>query len=174
MNWKFSKKNFTMTAYVLLCIVITNLPARIVMAGNVNNQGTVRADIQVSGIVTSADDNSPLPGASVAVKGGSLGTVTNTDGRYTLAVPEGSTLIFRYIGYLAQEIAVGGRTHINVAMALDQKRLDEVVVIGYGVQRKGDVTSSVASVKQEDFVKGAVRDAAQLVQQSSELTDHHP
>ena len=74
------------------------------------------------------------------------------------------TAIVSYIGYVTQEVAVTGRKPLVITLAEDNKTLDEVVVIGYGTQRKGDVTSSVASVKAEDFVKGAVKDVGQLIQ----------
>ncbi|QCR24965.1 SusC/RagA family TonB-linked outer membrane protein [Pontibacter sp. SGAir0037] len=152
-----------MAGYMLFSI-ITCLPAGRVNAETLDIQAAAQADVTVTGVVTSSEDNSPLPGVSVSLKGGTVGTTTNVEGRYTISVPEGGTLLFRYVGYLMQEVAVGSRSQLNVSLALDQKQLDEVVVIGYGVQRKGDVTSSVASVKQEDFIQGAVRDAAQLVQ----------
>ncbi len=69
-----------------------------------------------------------------------------------------------YIGYVSQEVAIGNQNEFNIELASDQKQLQEVVVIGYGTQKKGDVTSSVASIKREDFIQGTVRDAGQLVQ----------
>ncbi|KAA6431603.1 SusC/RagA family TonB-linked outer membrane protein [Dyadobacter flavalbus] len=123
------------------------------------------AERQISGRIVSAEDKSPLPGVTIIVKGNNtVGSATDTEGKFKLTVPDGATLILSYIGYTSQEVAVGSQSELSIEMAPDQKQLSEVVVIGYGTQKKGDVTSSVASIKREDFIKGTVRDAAQLVQ----------
>ncbi len=107
----------------------------------------------------------PLIGASVVVKGNTeRGTITDFDGNFTLDIPNNSTLVVSYIGYISQEIATAGKKSLTITLKEDSKALDEVVVIGYGTQRKGDVTSSVASVKSDDFIKGAVKDIGQLIQ----------
>ncbi len=125
----------------------------------------VSADRQISGTVLSAEDKNPLPGVTIIVKGNNtIGTATDSDGKFKLTVPEESVLILSYIGYVSQEITVGSQSTFSIELASDQKQLSEVVVIGYGTQKKGDITSSVASIKREDFIKGTVRDAAQLVQ----------
>lgn len=119
---------------------------------------------EVSGVVTDAS-GAPIAGASVVVKeNNAIGVSTGANGEYTLGnVPAGSTLVFSFLGYQTKEETVGTRTRIDVALADDAKLLDDVVVIGYGTQRKGDVTSAVASVKSEDFLTGNIGDAAQLV-----------
>jgi TonB-dependent SusC/RagA subfamily outer membrane receptor len=123
------------------------------------------ADRQITGTVVSAEDKNPLPGVTIIVKGNNtIGTATDTEGKFKLTVPEEATLILSYIGYVSQEIVVGSQSDFNIELSSDQKQLSEVVVIGYGTQKKGDITSSVASIKREDFIKGTVRDAAQLVQ----------
>ncbi|MDR0895244.1 MAG: TonB-dependent receptor [Prevotellaceae bacterium] len=107
----------------------------------------------------------PIIGAAVTVKDSpSVGTVTNVEGTFTLSVPPQSTLTISYVGYLTQEVNVGSHSSISVVLREDNQLLDEVVVIGYGTQRRGDVTSAVGSVKRDDFMKGAVRDAGQLIQ----------
>jgi hypothetical protein len=123
------------------------------------------ADRQITGTVVSSEDKNPLPGVTVIVKGNNTaGTSTDTEGKFKLTVGENATLILSYIGYATQEIVVGAQSNLSIELSPDQKQLSEVVVIGYGTQKKGDVTSSVASVKREDFIKGTVRDAAQLIQ----------
>ncbi|HEV7382134.1 MAG TPA: TonB-dependent receptor plug domain-containing protein, partial [Dyadobacter sp.] len=125
----------------------------------------IAADRQITGTVTSTEDKNPLPGVSVVVKGnGTLGTATDAEGKFKLTVPENATLVLSYIGYVTQEIAVGSQSTFNVALESDQKQLTEVVVVGYGTQKKGDVTSSIASIKREDFIQGTVRDASSLIQ----------
>ena len=88
----------------------------------------------------------PVIGASVLEKGTSNGTITNLDGEYSLKVSPGATLVFSYIGYKTQEIRVSANTNINVTLAEDAEQLQEVVVVGYGVQKKSSLTGSVASV----------------------------
>ncbi|MCE7061865.1 SusC/RagA family TonB-linked outer membrane protein [Dyadobacter sp. CY343] len=123
------------------------------------------AEREISGTIVSTEDKNPLPGVTIIVKGNnSIGTATDTEGKFKLTVPDEATLILSYIGYISQEVVVGSMSALTIEMAPDQKQLSEVVVIGYGTQKKGDVTSSVASIKREDFIKGTVRDAAQLVQ----------
>ncbi|TXK36526.1 TonB-dependent receptor [Pontibacter qinzhouensis] len=106
-----------------------------------------------------------LPGVTVLLKGTSTAAPTDIDGSYSFSIPNGnSTLVFSFVGYLSQEVLVNNRSTINVAMETDAKALDEVVVVGYGTQKRAEVTSAVTSVKSENFVKGAVKDAGQLLQ----------
>ena len=97
-------------------------------------------------------------------KGTTNGTITDFDGKYTLKVKNAkSILVVSYIGYQTQEIPVGNGGKKDITMQDDSELMDEVVVIGYGTQRKGDVTSAVASVKAEDFTAGKIGDAAELI-----------
>lgn len=109
--------------------------------------------LDVSGKVTD-DTGHPLPGVNILVKGTTVGTVTNVDGNYSLNVPnEEDILLFSFIGYAKQEIAVNGRTTIDVALMEDVQNLEEVVVVGYGTMRKSDLTGSVISADVESFKK---------------------
>ncbi|GAB2786890.1 TonB-linked SusC/RagA family outer membrane protein [Hymenobacter luteus] len=121
------------------------------------------ADITVSGRVLD-EKGSPLPGVNVVVKGTSIGTQTDADGRYTLAAPEGATLVFSFVGYTAQEVAIAGRTSIDVSFAPNQAQLNEVVVVGYGTQQKRDVTGSIASVKGDVLVNQASQNPVSSLQ----------
>ncbi len=104
----------------------------------------------VTGAVISADDNLPLPGVNVFVKGTATGAATDLDGRYALDAPSpNDTLVFSFVGYLTQEIPIQGRTTIDVQLEEDQVQLDEVVVVGYGEQKRSDITGSVASISPE-------------------------
>ncbi|HSJ67369.1 MAG TPA: SusC/RagA family TonB-linked outer membrane protein [Anditalea sp.] len=119
----------------------------------------------IRGTVYSTEDNLPLPGVSVVVKGTTTGTATDGDGNFTLEIPDQpTTLVFSFIGFVTQELVINNQSQVEVQMVGDVASMDEIVVVGYGSMRKGDVTSSVGGVKEEDFVKGAVRDAAQLIQ----------
>jgi TonB-linked SusC/RagA family outer membrane protein len=101
--------------------------------------------IAVKGRILSADGE-PLPGASVLIKGTTTGTTTDVDGNFTLAVPENSILIVSYVGYLAEEITITTQTEVNITLVPDISKLDEVIVVGYGTQKKSVVTGSIAKV----------------------------
>ncbi|WP_150451262.1 SusC/RagA family TonB-linked outer membrane protein, partial [Arenibacter lacus] len=134
----------------------------IVLAGAILCLGFARAQ-EVTGTVT--DDQGPLPGASVIVKGTTNGAQTDFDGNYTLSnVDSDAVLVFSYIGYLSVEVPVNGQSTIDVVLTEDAQALDEVVVTGYGSQSKKEITSAVTVVNAEDFNQGTVNDASQLLQ----------
>lgn len=114
-------------------------------------------------------DNTGLEviGANISIKGSAgVGTITNIDGQYTLNVnnPAKDVLVISYIGMKTQEIAIKGQKQINVTLQEDSKVLDEVVVIGYGTAKRGDLTGSVVSVKNEDLMQTPTSDVAQAWQ----------
>lgn len=108
-------------------------------------------NLTVTGVVTSSDDNLPVPSANVIVKGTTRGVVTDFDGNYTINVTTGEVLEFSYIGLKTQNITVGSQTTINVSMETDAQGLEEIVVIGYGAQRKADLTGAISTIKSEDI-----------------------
>ena len=113
----------------------------------------------------SDEHGEPLEGVTVMIKGTTVGTSTNSNGVYTLTIEAGhTTLTISTIGYAIQEIPINDRSQIDIQLKPLISDLEQVVVIGYGTQRRADVTSSVATVKAEDFVKGPVQDAGQLLQ----------
>ena len=119
--------------------------------------------VKVRGVIKD-ETGEPIIGATVRVKGQSEGTVSDFDGNFSLDVTSDNTLQISYIGYQTQEFAVGKQHHFSIVLEEDKKILNEVVVIGYGTQKKGDITSSVGSVKSEAFTAGAINDAGQLIQ----------
>lgn len=122
--------------------------------------------IVLKGRITS-ETGEGLPGVSVLLKNTSTGTASDALGDYALSLPDasaGGTLVFSFIGYIPQEIPIASQSVINVQLVPSNNSLNEVVVVGYGTQRRSDLTSAVASVKAENFVKGAVTDAGQLLQ----------
>ncbi|MFD1875606.1 SusC/RagA family TonB-linked outer membrane protein [Hymenobacter bucti] len=121
------------------------------------------ADITVTGRVTSEEEGEGLPGVTVLVKGTSNGTATDTDGRFTLTVPDNAVLVFSSVGFKGREVAVSGTT-LNVKLTADNKALDEVVVVGYGTQNRKDLTGSVASVKADEIEKLPVSSVDQALQ----------
>lgn len=114
----------------------------------------VAQEVNISGQVTVAPDGSAVPGVNVVVKGTSQGTVTDIDGNYRInASSENDTLIFSFVGYANREEPINGRSTIDVTLQEDISELSEVVVIGYGTQRKSDLTGSVSSIKAEEISK---------------------
>lgn len=121
--------------------------------------------INVSGTVTSSATGEGLPGVNVIIKNTTIGTVTDVNGKYSLEVSnENETLVFSFIGYMTQEVPVNGRTGINVALAEDVQHLKEVVVVGYGTQKKSNITGAIASVSGEDLQKVQVASFDQAIQ----------
>jgi TonB-linked SusC/RagA family outer membrane protein len=119
----------------------------------------------ITGTILDAADGKPLPGAGVTVKGGTASVITDGDGKFTISVPDdNAVLIIRYVGYVAQEITVGSRTKIEVRLEGTAESLNQVVVVGYGSQKKSDVTGAVKSLKSEDFNQGIINSPQQLLQ----------
>ncbi len=122
-------------------------------------------DRQVSGRVTAAEDGTSLPGVNIVVQGTTKGTTTDADGNYTIQLsPSETTLVFTFVGFATITEEVGDRTVIDVTMGSDITSLSEVVVIGYGVAKKSDVTGAVATVKAEDLTKIPSSTAAEALQ----------
>ena len=122
----------------------------VLTAAKVENTNTALQGISVSGTVT--DNNGPLPGVNVVVKGTLIGQITDNNGKYTVNVPNSdATLIFSFVGYATQEFVVGAQRTIDVTMSEDANIIEEVVVIGYGTARKRDLTGSVARINTEEY-----------------------
>jgi TonB-dependent starch-binding outer membrane protein SusC len=120
---------------------------------------------KVTGHIISKSENMPLPGVTVVLKGSNIGTVTDLDGNFSIKVnSEEDILAFSMVGFVAQEIKVGTQTTINIGLETQITDLDEVVVIGYGVVKKSDLTGSVASVKSKDLTAIPVTNALEALQ----------
>lgn len=118
---------------------------------------------QISGTV--ADYSGiPLIGVSVSVKGGAMGTTTNAEGTYKLAAPADAYLVFSYLGFKTQEIAVAGRTTLDVILEEDIQNLEQVVVVGYGSQKKKDLTTAVVVIDEKDIRQRPMVSAAEALQ----------
>ncbi|MBT2161260.1 SusC/RagA family TonB-linked outer membrane protein [Zobellia barbeyronii] len=121
--------------------------------------------VTVTGTVISADDSQALPGVNVVVKGTTTGSVTDFDGNYSIVAPNAnSILVFTYIGFTAQEVAVGGKSQIDVTMTEDAALLDEVVVVGYGTQIKRQVTGAVSTIQANELADIPVSQVTQKIQ----------
>ena len=119
----------------------------------------------VSGKITDSESGEGLPGVNVVIKGTQKGTITDTEGVFSIDVPDGNaTLIFSFVGYEAQEVLVGNSSSINISMKVDLNTLDEMVVVGYGEQRKKDLTGAVASLQTKDITRANPVQAAKAIQ----------
>jgi TonB-dependent starch-binding outer membrane protein SusC len=146
-NFLLSRLRFGLLLFGVLLMSHTVLAQKTV-------RGTVKDNLDI-----------PLPGVSVTLKGTTNGTTTNAEGIFTLSVPEsGAVLVFTYVGITPREIAVGDQSVMNVTLELNVGKLNEVVVVGYGTQRRKEVTSAVATVNSEQFNKGNISNVAQLLQ----------
>jgi TonB-linked SusC/RagA family outer membrane protein len=108
----------------------------------------------VTGKVTAGEDSSPIPGVNVVVQGTSKGTTTDVDGNYSIGLAQGeNTLVYTFVGFKTQTVDVTNRTSVDIVMESDVTSLNEVVVVGYGEQRKADITGAIANVKSEEITK---------------------
>ncbi|MEQ9437400.1 MAG: SusC/RagA family TonB-linked outer membrane protein [Cyclobacteriaceae bacterium] len=120
----------------------------------------------ITGTVTSAGEDFPLPGVNVIVQGSSSGTITDVEGKYSISANETDVLVFSFVGYTAEEVTVStiSNNTFDIALMEDVTSLSEVVVVGYGTQEKKEITSAVTSVSPQEFNKGNISDVAQLLQ----------
>ena len=114
-----------------------------------DSQVVAQAQKKVKGQVIDATGE-PLIGVNISVIGGTEGTITDIDGNYTVSVPTGAKLKFSYIGYKDQLVEVGTQTIVNVKMQEDSEVLDEVVVVGYGTQKRGSITAAISTVSDKE------------------------
>lgn len=145
---------------ILLCCA---LGIMVCLAGvlSVHAQGS---KIPVTGKVVSEDENAPLIGATVTEKGTTNGTSTDVEGNFRMEVSAGSTLVVSFIGYTAKEVPVGNTSSFSITLAPDQQQLQDVVVVGYGTQRKKDVTGSITSIKADDIIQPSAAGFDQMLQ----------
>lgn len=126
--------------------------------------GQRKADITITGVVKS-ETGEGLPGVSVVIKNTTRGATTDANGKYSLAVPEGvaTTLVFSFVGYLSQEATVGNRRSVDIQLVPDQKSLEEVVVVGFGTQKKVNLTGSVSTVSAKEIENRPITQASQAL-----------
>lgn len=152
-------ENFTLIRWQLPKLLLTFLLCAVTILS------VYAQAVDITGTVTSAGDQAGLPGVSITVKGTASGTVTDLNGKFTVNVTsEDAVLVFSYIGYEAVEQAVGGRSVIDVVMKEDLKQLSEVVVVGYGTQKKVNLTGAVATVSGDEMIKRPVTNPTAMLQ----------
>lgn len=135
----YKKKLCQLLALLLIVVGISN---------------SARAQTTVTGRVTSPDGVEPIPGVNVVVKGSTVGTITDVDGKFSISVPADGVLVFSYIGHVTEEVPVGDRTVVDISLTPDIQTLNEVVVVGYGTQEKVNVTGAVSAVKIDEKITG--------------------
>ena len=113
----------------------------------------------ITGKVTFAEDNQPVPGANIIIKGTTTGTVANANGEFSISAKPGDILVISFLGYNSAEITVGNQTNIDVLLTEEYTKLDEVVVIGYGQMKRSDLTGSVVSVSSDEISKTEIEKA---------------
>ena len=173
-NANFQKLLLTMKIVVLLMFCGLAAPAYSLTTENLKSSSpdllTVVTDLQqqmvVSGTVTDASSGQTMAGVNIQIKGTTIGTITDGNGKYSItsALDQNATLVFSFIGYVKQEIALAGKTVVNAALASEVTNLDEVVVIGYGTQTKRDISGSVTNVSEKNFNPGANKSVLDLIQ----------
>lgn len=139
------------TLLLIACCIVYLQPSQSFAANKVSKQVT---DVRITGKITD-DKGAPLPGVSVSLKGSPAGTVSDINGSFLLSVPDAGSgvLVFTYIGYLTQEVPLSGRTNISVSLQVDSHSLNEVVVVGYGTQKKATLTGSISVINGAELVK---------------------
>ncbi|MDX1279558.1 TonB-dependent receptor plug domain-containing protein, partial [Oceanihabitans sediminis] len=150
--FKFRQKVFSYWTGLVLIVLGLVLPNSMWANNYDSNEFLVEYQSPVTGVVLD-ETGMPIPGANVLEKGTTNGTVTDFDGNYSINVASDAVLVFSYIGYSNVEIAVNGQSTIDVSMETDVTALEEIVVVGYGTQRKQDLTGAVSVVKTDDLQK---------------------
>jgi TonB-dependent starch-binding outer membrane protein SusC len=165
----------TMRLVFLAVLILMKLPSQSQIFASTNmspkaidfnkSLGNPVEEITVIGKVTDAQTGEVLPGVSIFVKGTSQGTTTNNAGEFTIKVSDAkASLVFSYVGYEAREAFIGNRTTLNISLKPDDKTLDEVVVVGYGTQKKTEITGAVAKYKNEKMDEAPVSRIDQALQ----------
>jgi TonB-dependent starch-binding outer membrane protein SusC len=158
-NVNFQKLLLTMKIVTMLLVCGLALPAWSLAAEKPSGSNTPGTDavqqlIKVSGSITDASSNQAMIGVNVTVKGTTIGGISDVNGKFSVNVPNANaTLVFSFIGYVTQEIPLAGQTTLNVALVAEVSQLSEVVVVGYGTQKKVTATGSVTTTKGEDILK---------------------
>ena len=132
-------------------IIIKNLKVFLFLVAMLSFSFSYAQQKTITGKVTDADTGEPLPGVTIIVQGTTTGTITNFDGDYTIRVESGKTLVFSFVGYLRQEVQIDNQTNLNISLNTDTEQLEEVVIVGYGIQKKREIVGSIAKVDGKDI-----------------------
>ncbi|RIV26962.1 TonB-dependent receptor [Fibrisoma montanum] len=147
----------------LIALTLIGAPGLAISSAGAPTQAV--QDRTVSGRVLSGEDNTPLPGVNVAVKGSTRGTTTDANGTYRISVPDNNAvLVFSSVGFISQELTIGTRATVDITLAADDKTLSEVVVVGYGTQKKSQLTGAISSVGSKEIAELPITNARQALQ----------
>jgi TonB-linked SusC/RagA family outer membrane protein len=162
LRFNFIRKVSRIPLVYLACGLILSICPR---AATVASE-LIRIDRSIEGKITDAVSAEGLPGVNVLVKGTSLGTVSDASGNYKLSIPDGSdvTLVFSFVGYVSQEIQPGTRTSLDVTLVTDEKALDELVVVGYGTQKKVNLTGAITVADPAKLANRPITTSSQALQ----------
>ena len=145
-------KKIKLLNLVFCCLaILLSLPFSLEGTNLNNEQSIISSPPTVSGTVTSGEDGQPLPGVTILVKGTDRGTITDLDGKYNIDAEEGDVLVFSYISFKTQEVAVSGTSAMAIVMETDVAQLDQVVVIGYGSSKRSHLTGAISKVSSKDL-----------------------
>ena len=162
-NMKFHKFLMTVKVLTLLLVCGLALPAYSITPGDLSYDDDQQ--IRVSGKVTDGSTGEVMPGVNITVKGTSIGTISDAQGNFSLAVSDrNATLVLSFVGYIAQEIPLNGRTTLDVALTSEIRGLEEVVVVGYGIQKKVNLTGAISTTSTKELATRATTNASNLLQ----------
>ena len=168
-NIPFNAKRLAIAKSIALLVFLTSIQVQAANPSTSGSEPTPGLESMAQGIVVTGQvsdmDGNTLPGVTIVEKGTGRGIITDANGNFSIEVDPSSTLVFSFIGYRTQEVVVGNQTKINISLETDIIGLDEVVTVGYGYQKKGDLTGSMISVSQEDLNQGgSITSASQALQ----------
>ena len=149
-----------------LCVIFTfNVSASVAVEEAKAGLEAEAQEVTVRGTVISSTDQQPIPGVTVLLKGTTRGVATDLDGSFSISVPsQTSVLVFSFVGYISQEMTVGNQSILNVTLREDISNLNEVIVVGYGTQKKSDITGAISVVDTDEIKKFSTNDVAQMLQ----------
>ena len=157
---KYLLRNFNLYSHrwllIFFILIMVNASAMALDGFPNENSPTAKQvfDINVTGTVLD-ESGQPIPGATISVPGTTIGTATDLDGKYSISIPEGASLVFSFIGFQTQTIAVANQTTINIVLLENAQALDEVIVVGYGTAKKSELTNAVVQASGEDIKKSS-------------------
>jgi TonB-linked SusC/RagA family outer membrane protein len=165
MKRKFTSVGHCMKRWAMVGVVVTGFTGQAYPMVKTTNLTVKVIDKTVSGKVTASEDNLPIPGVSVVLKGSKTGTNTDVDGVFKISIPDdNAVLVFSAVGFVTQEIPVGTKSVIDIALSSDLKTLTEVVVVGYGTQKKSQLTGAISSVGAKEINEMPITNLGQALQ----------
>lgn len=165
MKRKFTSTGQSALRLTMAAMIVSGFTAEAFSLNRPNVTHVFSIDKTVSGKITSSEDNTPIPGVSVVLKGSRSGTNTDVEGQFKIEVPDnGAVLVFSSVGFITQEVPVGAKSIIDIKMDADMKALTEVVVVGYGSQKKSQTTGAISSVSAKQISEMPITNIGQAMQ----------